>query len=61
MSAIFLIALMNPYYLRNLIEFLGQPILHRHQGNLYGEHGAEPSDSAWLVGTYFRSHSAVRH
>ena len=31
MSAILLIALMNPYYLRNLIEFLGATILLRRQ------------------------------
>ena len=56
MSAILIVALVNPYYLRNLIEYLGQQFYNAGQLEKSRQHGAKAPDSAWLVGTYLRRH-----
>ena len=56
MSAILVIALMNPYYLRNLIEILGKQHynLAANLQHLWDSLAPRRPDSAWLVRTYFR-------
>ena len=54
MGAILLIALMNPFYLRNLIGFLRRQYYLAANAHFLEPYGAKRSDSARLVGAHFR-------
>ena len=57
MSAILLIALLNPLLSVQLDRVSGATVLLRCQRGIPGQHGAKHPDPAWLVGTDFRRHN----